>query len=288
MARSPLTGVDRLAAALASGSPPVLLDCRWQLAGGADRAAYDRGHLPGAAFVDLDRDLSGAPGPRGRHPLPDPAAFQAAMRRCGVDGGRPVVAYDQGDAGGAARAWWLLGFFGHPDARVLDGGLPAWVASGRPLDTEPPHPRPGDFTARPGHRPALDAAGAARLAAAGMLLDARVPARYAGREEPVDPVAGHIPGARNSPMGELLGGGRLLPAAELRRRFETLGVRGGVPVGAYCGSGVVAAQLVLALEAAGIHGASLYPGSWSEWVADPSRPVALGEDPGIPTSGGET
>jgi thiosulfate/3-mercaptopyruvate sulfurtransferase len=279
MAGSPLISVDRLAAELASGSPPVLLDCRWQLAGGADRAAYDRGHLPGAAFVDLDRDLAAAPGPRGRHPLPDPAAFQAAMRRCGVDGGRPVVAYDQGDAGGAARAWWLLGFFGHPDARVLDGGLPAWVASGRPLDTGPPDPRPGDFTARPGHRPALDAAGAARTAAAGVLLDARVPARYAGLQEPVDPVAGHIPGARNAPTGELLAGGLLLPAGELRRRFEALGAREGVPVGAYCGSGVVAAQLVLALEAAGIP-AALYPGSWSEWVADPSRPVAVGEQPG--------
>jgi thiosulfate/3-mercaptopyruvate sulfurtransferase len=278
MADSPLISVDRLAAELASGSLPVLLDCRWQLAGGADRAAYDRGHLPGAAFVDLDRDLSAAPGPRGRHPLPDPAAFQAAMRRCGVDGGRPVVAYDQGDTGGAARAWWLLGFFGHPDARVLDGGLPAWVAAGRPLDTGPPDPRPGDFTARPGHRPALDAADAARMAAAGVLLDARVPARYAGREEPVDPVAGHIPGARNAPMGELLMGGLLLPTAELRRRFEALGVRQGVPVGAYCGSGVVAAQLVLALEAAGIP-AALFPGSWSEWVADPSRPVAVGDAP---------
>jgi thiosulfate/3-mercaptopyruvate sulfurtransferase len=161
---------------------------------------------------------------------------------------------------------------------VLDGGLPAWVASGRPLDTEPPDPRPGDFTARPGHRPALDAAGAARMAAAGVLLDARVPARYAGREEPVDPVAGHIPGARNSPMGGLLIGGLLLPAGELRRRFEALGVREGVPVGAYCGSGVVASQLVLTLEAAGIP-AALYPGSWSEWIADPSRPVAVGDQP---------
>jgi thiosulfate/3-mercaptopyruvate sulfurtransferase len=281
MSGSPFVSPDRLAAELASGSPPVLLDCRWQLAGGADRAAYDRGHLPGAAFVDLDRDLSAASGPRGRHPLPDPTAFQTAMRRCGVDDGRPVVAYDQGDFGGAARAWWLLGFFGHRDVRVLDGGLPAWAASGRPLDTEPPDPWPGDFTARPGHRPVLDAAGAARMAAAGVLLDARVPARYAGREEPVDPVAGHIPGARNAPMGELLSGGRLRPAAELRRRFEALGVRDGVPVGAYCGSGVVASQLVLALEAAGIP-AALYPGSWSEWVADPSRPVAVGDGPGGP------
>jgi thiosulfate/3-mercaptopyruvate sulfurtransferase len=266
MSGSPLVSADRLAAELASATPPVLLDCRWQLAGGADRPAYDRGHLPGAAFVDLDRDLSAAPGPRGRHPLPDPAAFQAAMRRCGVDDRRMVVAYDQGDAGGAARAWWLLGWFGHPDARVLDGGLPAWVASGRPLDTEPPDPRPGNFTARPGQRPALDAAGAARVAAAGVLLD-----------------AGHIPGARNAPLGELLADGRLRPGGELRRRFEALGVRDGVPVGAYCGSGVVASHLVLALEVAGVRGGSLYPGSWSEWVADPARTVAVGDEPGAPS-----
>jgi thiosulfate/3-mercaptopyruvate sulfurtransferase len=287
MPGSPLVSADRLAAELAGSAPPVVLDCRWQLAGGADRAASDRGHLPGAAFVDLDRDLSAAPGPRGRHPLPDPAAFQAAMRRCGVDDDRPVVAYDQGDAGGAARAWWLLGWFGHPDARVLDGGLPAWVASGRPLDTAPPGPRPGGFTARPGQRPALDAAGAARVAAAGVLLDARVPDRYAGREEPVDPVAGHIPGARNAPMGELLAGGHLKPPGELRRRLEALGAREGVPVGAYCGSGVVASQLVLALAVAGVP-AALYPGSWSEWVADPARPVATGDDPatrGVPMEG---
>jgi thiosulfate/3-mercaptopyruvate sulfurtransferase len=279
--RSPLVSAGQLAARLASGAPPVVLDCRWELAGGADQAAYDRGHLPGAVFVDLDRDLSAAPGPGGRHPLPDPAAFQAAMRRCGVDGGRTVVAYDQGDTGGAARAWWLLGYHGHTDVRVLDGGLPAWVASGRPLDTGRADPPAGDFTARPGQRPLLDAAGAARLAGEGMLLDARVPARYAGREEPVDPVAGHLPGARNAPAGELVADGRLLPAGELRRRFEALGVRDGVPVGAYCGSGVVAAGLVLALETAGFP-AALYAGSWSEWVTDPSRPVAVGDHPGSP------
>jgi thiosulfate/3-mercaptopyruvate sulfurtransferase len=281
MSASPLVSAGQLAAWLASPAPPALLDCRWQLAGGADRAAYDRGHLPGAVFVDLDRDLAAAPGPGGRHPLPDPAAFQAAMRRCGVDGGRAVVAYDQGDGGGAARAWWLLGYHGHPDARVLDGGVAAWVAAGRPLDTEPPDPAAGDFTARPGSRPLLDAAGAARLAGDGVLLDARVPARYAGREEPVDPVAGHVPGARNAPAGLLVSDRRLLPAGELRRRFAALGVRGGVPVGAYCGSGVVAAQLVLALEVAGLP-AALYAGSWSEWIADPARPVAVGDDPGAP------
>jgi thiosulfate/3-mercaptopyruvate sulfurtransferase len=230
-------------------------------------------------FVDLDRDLSAPPrrgGPPenrgGRHPLPDPAAFQAAMRRAGVRGDRPVVAYDQGEPGGAARAWWLLGWFGHPDARVLDGGLPAWVAAGLPLATGDPAPEPGGFTARPGGRWLLDAAGAADLAATGLLLDARAPARYQGREEPVDPVAGHIPGARNAPLPDLLQG------RALQRRLADLGVGEGVPVGAYCGSGVVAAHLVLALEAAGIP-AALYAGSWSDWITDPSRPVVTGPDP---------
>ena len=200
------------------------------------------------------------------------------MRRAGVRDDRPVVAYDQGEPGGAARAWWLLGWFGHPDARVLDGGIGAWVAAGLPLTTEAPDPGPGDFTARPGGRSLLDAAGAARLAATGVLLDARAPARYQGLEEPVDPVAGHIPGAGNAPMAELLGDHGLVPAATLRRLLEGHGARPGTPVGAYCGSGVVAAHLVLALEVAGIP-ASLYAGSWSDWVADPSRPVATGPNP---------
>jgi thiosulfate/3-mercaptopyruvate sulfurtransferase len=274
----PLTSAGQLASELASPDPPVVLDCRWRLAGGADRAGYDRGHLPGAVFVDLDRELAGPPGPGGRHPLPDPAVFQAAMRRAGVGAGRPVVAYDQGGAGGgAARAWWLLGWFGHPDARVLDGGLPAWVAAGLPLTADPPDPRPGDFTAHPGHRSALDAAAAGRVAEAGVLLDARAAARYAGREEPIDPVAGHIPGARSAPAADLFAtDGRLAAPAELRRRFEALGARGGVPAGAYCGSGVTAAHTVLALEAAGF-AAALYPGSWSEWITDPTRPIATGD-----------
>jgi thiosulfate/3-mercaptopyruvate sulfurtransferase len=165
-----------------------------------------------------------------------------------------------------ARAWWLLGYFGHPDVRVLDGGLPAWVAAGLPLVAAVPGPAPGDFTARPGRRALLDAAGAARVAAGGVLLDARAPARFQGVEEPVDPVAGHIPGARNAPVGD--------PGAA-RRLAEA---RGGGPVGAYCGSGVVAAHLVLVLEAAGVP-AALYAGSWSDWITDPSRPVATGADP---------
>jgi thiosulfate/3-mercaptopyruvate sulfurtransferase len=276
VAPGPLVSAGQLAAELAGPAAPTLLDCRWTLAGGADRDGYERGHLPEAVFVDLDRDLSAPParrgGPGGRHPLPDPAAFQAAMRRAGIRGDRPVVAYDQGEAGGAARAWWLLGWFGHPDVRVLDGGLPAWVAAGLPLVIGVPDPGPGDFSARPGGRSLVDAAGAARLAATGVLLDARAPARYQGLEEPVDPVAGHIPGAHNAPLPELLQG------QALHRRLADLGVGEGVPVGAYCGSGVVAAHLVLALEAAGVP-AALYAGSWSDWITDPSRPVVTGPEP---------
>jgi thiosulfate/3-mercaptopyruvate sulfurtransferase len=278
MAPGPLVTAAQLAAALAGPDAPTVLDCRWTLAAGADRAGYGRGHLPGAVFVDLERELAGPPGAGGRHPLPDPERFQAAMRRAGVRAGRPVVAYDQGEPGGAARAWWLLGWFGHPDARVLDGGLRAWVAAGLPLVTDDPHPDQGDFTARPGGRALLDAAGAARLAATGVLLDARAPARYQGLEEPVDPVAGHIPGARNAPMAGFLTDQGLVPPDTLRRLLRAGGVRDDTPVGASCGSGVVAAHLVLALEVAGIP-AALYAGSWSDWVSDRSRPVATGPDP---------
>jgi thiosulfate/3-mercaptopyruvate sulfurtransferase len=278
VAPGPLVTAGQLAAELAGPSAPTVLDCRWTLAGGADRDGYGKGHLPGAVFVDLDRDLAAPPGAGGRHPLPAPEAFQAAMRRAGVRDDRPVVAYDQGEPGGAARAWWLLGWFGHPDARVLDGGLAAWVAAGLPLTAEAADPDPGDFTARPGGRSLLDAAGAARLAAAGVLLDARAPARYQGLEEPVDPVAGHIPGARNAPVADLVGDHGLVPPASLRRLLEGHGARPGTPVGAYCGSGVVAAHVVLACEVAGIP-ASLYAGSWSDWVTDPSRPVATGPEP---------
>jgi thiosulfate/3-mercaptopyruvate sulfurtransferase len=278
VAPGPLVTAGQLAAELAGPGAPTVLDCRWTLAGGADRDGYGKGHLPGAVFVDLDRDLAAPPGAGGRHPLPAPEAFQAAMRRAGVRDDRPVVAYDQGEPGGAARAWWLLGWFGHPDARVLDGGLGAWVAAGLPVTTETADPDPGDFTARPGGRSLLDAAGAARLAAAGVLLDARAPARYQGLEEPVDPVAGHIPGARNAPMADLVGDHGLVPPASLRRLLDRHGARPGTPVGAYCGSGVVAAHVVLACEVAGIP-ASLYAGSWSDWVTDPSRPVATGPEP---------
>ena len=278
MASNPLIGPDELAGVIGSDAGPVLLDVRWQLGGPPGRDAYLAGHLPGAVFVDLDADLAAPPGAGGRHPLPDPAAFQAAMRRRGVRGDRAVVVYDQRDTTAAARAWWLLGYHGHADVRVLDGGYDGWVARGLEVTTEVPDPEPGDFTARPGRRPLLDAGAAAKVAGEGVLLDARAAARYRGEQEPVDPVAGHIPGARGAPATDNLApDGRLRPPAELRARFQALGVRDGVPLGAYCGSGVVASHLVLALELAG-YPAALYAGSWSEWITDPTRPVATGEE----------
>jgi thiosulfate/3-mercaptopyruvate sulfurtransferase len=278
MASNPLIGPDELAEVIGSENAPALLDGRWQLGGPPGRDAYLAGHLPGAVFVDLDADLAAPPGRGGRHPLPDPAAFQAAMRRCGVRGDRAVVVYDQRDTTSAARAWWLLGYHGHADVRVLDGGFDGWVARGLEVSSEVPEPEPGDFTARPGRRPVLDADAAAKVAGEGVLLDARAAVRYRGEQEPVDPVAGHIPGARSAPAtGDLAPDGRLRPPAELRARFRALGVRDGVPLGAYCGSGVVASHLVLALELAG-YPAALYAGSWSEWITDPARPVATGEE----------
>ena len=269
-----------LAAEVAAGQPPVLLDVRWRLGGPPGLGSYRAGHLPGAVFIDLDRDLSAPPGPAGRHPMPTAAAFQDAMRRAGVSDSSPVVAYDDGDALPAARTWWLLRYFGHDQVRVLDGGFRAWQAAGLPVTTAEPPARAGGFTARPGQLPVLDAAGAAALARSGLLLDVRAAERYRGETEPVDPVAGHIPGALNAPAaGHFAVDGTFRSPAELRQRFAELGAAGDRPVGAYCGSGVTAAQAVLALAIAGIP-ASMYPGSWSNWVADPARPVATGADPG--------
>jgi thiosulfate/3-mercaptopyruvate sulfurtransferase len=277
---NPLAGVADLARELAGPHPPVLLDVRWRLGGPPGIDSYRAGHLPSAVFTDLDRDLSGPPGPAGRHPLPSAADFQAVMRRAGVSDARPVVAYDDADATAAARAWWLLRYFGHRSVRVLDGGFRAWRAAGQPLTTAEPAAEPGDFTARPGHMPLLDAAGASATARSGVLLDARAAERYRGETEPIDPVAGHIPGAVSAPAaGNVNGDGSFLARGELRERFASLGAAAGVAVGAYCGSGVTAAAEVLALELAGIP-AALYAGSWSGWVADPARPVATGPGAG--------
>jgi thiosulfate/3-mercaptopyruvate sulfurtransferase len=236
---------------------------------------YRAGHIPGAVFCDLDRDLAGPPGEGGRHPLPIVEDFQASMRRLGVEDGRPVVAYDGGDGAGSARAWWCLRYFGHRDVRVLDGGYQAWLDAGQPTSTAQPPRQDGDFTARSGGMPTLDRDGAAALAKDGVLLDARTPERYRGEDEPIDPVAGHIPGAINAPVIESMTAGRLRSSEELRERFAALGAVGSTAVGAYCGSGVTAAQLVLALHITGVP-AALYVGSWSNWITDPSRPVATG------------
>lgn len=289
----PLVDVATLAAAMAGPRPPVLLDVRWRLGGPPGRVDYDAGHLPGARYVDLDTELAATPGAGGRHPLPDPADLGAALRRAGVRGDRPVVVYDAADGSIAARAWWLLRWIGHTEVAVLDGGYAAWVGDGRAISVDPGDDgvaddptgdNAGDIDVRPGAMPVLTADAAAALARDGVLLDARAAARYRGETEPIDPKAGHIPGARNAPATAHVGAdGRWLGAAELAARFAELGARPGEPMGAYCGSGVTAASVVLALEVAGVTTrelpAALYVGSWSHWCTG-DRPVATGADPG--------
>jgi thiosulfate/3-mercaptopyruvate sulfurtransferase len=271
-----LAGELAAAPGAAAGTFPVVLDVRWRLGGPPGLDSYRQGHLLGAIFVDLDRDLADPPGVAGRHPLPDTAAFQAAMRAAGVGQDRSVVVYDDGDSTVAARAWWMLRYYGHPRVRVLDGGYRGWLSAGLAVTTAEPAPAPGDFTARPGQMPVLDADAAGAMARSGLLLDARAGERYRGEKEPVDPVAGHIPGAVSVPtVGNLGPDGMFRDAAELAARFEALGARPGREVGAYCGSGVTAAHEILALALAGVP-AALYVGSWSNWVADPGRPVATG------------
>jgi len=266
--------------ALAGERPPLLLDVRWQLGGPPGRPAYEAGHLPGAVYVDLDTELASPAGSAGRHPLPDLSAFAAAMRRAGVGRDRRVVAYDGGQGWAAARAWWLLRWAGHPDVRVLDGGLPAWTAAGGGLTTDLPGEPEGDFVPEPGALPLLTADDAAALARRGVLLDARAGERYRGEVEPIDRVGGHIPGAVSAPTAEnVTADGHLLPAERLAERFADFGATGDTEVGVYCGSGVSAAHQVLALAEAGIP-AALYVGSWSEWSADGGRPVATGPQPG--------
>ncbi len=272
---SPLIDVSTLAERLPAVEPPTVLDARWRLNGPPGRRDYLIGHIPGAVFLDLDQQVCGAPGAGGRHPLPDPRRLERDLRAAGVRADRPVVVYDTGTGEAAARLWWTLRWAGHPDVRVLDGGYAAWTAAGHAVEPGEVDAAPGDFTVVPGQLPVLDAAGAASTAERGVLLDARVEPRYRGETEPIDRVAGHIPGAVNLPAARLTGSdGRLLPADDLRDRFEAAGVAPGAPVGAYCGSGVTAAHTVLALTAAGYPDAALYVGSWSEWIADPDRPLA--------------
>jgi thiosulfate/3-mercaptopyruvate sulfurtransferase len=266
-------------------SRPAVLDVRWRLAGPPGADDYRAGHLPGAVFLSLDSVLAGPPGPGGRHPLPAPDRLAERLAEAGVSDDSSVVAYDDADGSVAARAWWLLRWLGLPSerVRVLDGGYAGWMADGLPVSTEIPVPARGRLTPAPGSMPVMDADAAAGLARNGLLLDARAPARYLGETEPVDPRAGHVPGARNAPFAEHMApDGRWRPAAELAEHYRRLGVRDGTDVGAYCGSGVTASSVVLALEYAGLRPpgrpAALYTGSWSEWSADPARPVAVGPE----------
>lgn len=275
----PLVDVAALQAELGGTRPPLLLDVRAAPSGDGLRDDYLAGHLPGAVYVDLGTDLAAPHGPHGgRHPLPTPADAAEAFRRLGVRDRRPVVVYDHVEGVIVARAWWMLRWLGHTDVRLLDGGLTAWTAAGLPLEQGDVTPGSGDFTGRPGGMPLLDADAAAALSRDGVLLDARAGERFRGETEPLDPVAGHIPGARNLPTRDNAGADRRLLAPEaLRARFASVGVDAGTSVGVYCGSGVTAAHTVLALEVAGFPPAALYAGSWSDWVSDPDRPVATGE-----------
>ncbi|MCO7219010.1 sulfurtransferase [Klenkia sp. PcliD-1-E] len=258
-----LAGPDDVAGA-------VLLDVRWALGRTDGHERYLAGHLPGAVYVDLDTELAAPPSAAGRHPLPAVEDLQAAARRWGVSAGSRVVVYDDGPGIAAARAWWLLRWGRHVDVSILDGGLAGWSGS---LETGEVEPEPGDVVLAPGGMPVLTADEAAALpGAGGLLLDARAPERFRGEVEPVDPVAGHVPGAVNLPATDLLADGRFRP--DLASVLAGRGVAGAA-VGVYCGSGVTAAHTVAALASAGVH-AALWPGSWSEWVADPSRPVATG------------
>lgn len=271
-----IISATELASDLEGENPPVLLDVRWQHQGSM-RSAYEEGHIPSAVFVDLDADLAGPPGPGGRHPLPDVDRFGAVMRAAGVSADRDVVVYDGGQNWAAARLWWMLRWTGHTSVRVLDGGIALWTG---PLEQGAGKaPAEGSFEPAPNSTDHLDADSAAALARSGLLLDARAAERYRGEVEPIDKVAGHIPGAVSAPTTENVeADGRFKPAVELADRFRSLGADGGTEVGVYCGSGVSGAHEVLALAVAGIP-AALYVGSWSEWSADGSRPVATGADP---------
>lgn len=258
----------------------VILDVRWSLGGPPGHQEYLAGHIPGAVFVSLEEELATL-GSRydGRHPLPPLESLQAAARRWGIRAGDIVVAYDNAGNLAAARAWWLLRWAGLEEARLLDGGLAAWTAAGGELTNDDVVPPPGNIVLTAGNLPTLGIDTVAEFAETGVLLDARAVQRYRGELEPIDPQAGHIPAALSAPTTDNLDtDGRFLSAAKLRRRFLDLGVRSGVPVASYCGSGVTAAHEVAALAIAGFD-AALYPGSWSQWSNHPELPVATGPEP---------
>lgn len=279
---SPLISVGELfAASTGSASEVTLLDARWTLGQTDGRERFLDAHIPGARFVDLDTELAAPPSPtRGRHPLPTRENFEQTLRALGVTRASTVVAYDQAQSFSAARLWWLLRNAGFETARVLDGGLRAWTEAGHPLAIgEPGAVTPSNLVIEWDRLPRVEIDEVAAFPEHGILLDARAGERYRGETEPMDPRAGHIPGALSAPTtGNLDSTGTFLPADELRARFAALELGASTPIAAYCGSGITASHQILALEVAGLAGA-LFPGSWSQWSNDPSRPAATGATP---------
>jgi len=274
-----LMDVPTLRERMTSGQRTVVLDVRWALGDQDGHRHYLAGHIPGAVFVDLETGLAAPPSHGlGRHPLPEPAAFTESAREWGINQDDTVVAYD--DAGGlaAARLWWLLRDGGFADVFLLDGGLAAWRQAGFELEAGEECPSLGDVRLEPGQMPLLRLDEIDGFIGTGVLLDARAGERYRGEKEPVDPKAGHIPGALSAPTAENLGAdSRFLPAAQLRARFRSLGVADGHPIAVYCGSGINAAHEIAALAHAGLE-AALFPGSWSQW-SQLDMPAAVGRTP---------
>lgn len=261
----------------------LIVDCRFDLAKPqSGEQAYREGHIPGAVYAHLDRDLSSPiTKESGRHPLPDPERFAQRLGAWGVSAETQVIAYDADTGAYAARLWWLLRWIGHEAVAVLDGGLRAWKEAGLPLTAEVPQRTPTRFIAHPNRSAWLSTGEVAEKIRAGWrLLDARAPERFAGKAEPIDPIAGHVPGAINHPLASNLNAeARFLSAADLRARYtrSQAGVEDDRTI-AMCGSGVTACHLLLGMEIAGKRGARLYAGSWSEWIRDPDRPKAMGDD----------
>ena len=274
-----LVSAPELAALLQGPTPVRLLDVRWRLDQPDGREEYRAGHLHGAVYVDLDTELASHGEPTdGRHPLPTAGQFQATARRWGINDGDTVVVYDNLKSFSAARAWWLLRHAGFTGVRILDGSLRAWASEGFALATGDETVEPGTVTLGWDTLPVLDATAAAGLPDTGVLLDSRAPERYRGESEPIDPKAGHIPGALNAPATDSVDAdGRFLAPGLLRARFAALGVTGDRPVATYCGSGVMATHNAVALTLAGFEPA-VYPGSWSQW-SNSDRPVAVGDEP---------
>lgn len=276
-----------LAELLAAEDPeerPVLLDIRWSLGTPTEEhhAEFLEGHIPGAAFVPMKGGLAGETAPDGRggrHPMPKLLDAQEAFRAAGVTDVRPVVVYDGATSVGAARAWWLLNYYGKDEVRVLDGGYAAWLAAGQPSETGEPEIERGDIVLTPGGRRLLDADGIEHYLDRHQVVDARPAERFRGESETVDPVAGHIPGAMSIPaLRNVDDTGRFLPADDLELRFTARGIQPDKRTAIYCGSGIQACHMALAMEVAevGVYDPAVYIGSWSDWITDPERPIATG------------